>query len=492
MTRATRPAVALWRIAFNLVAVTELRTSSGEPGHDTDAELLVDDDGEERLPLVLGTSLKGALRSHLVDELGGYGLPEAALAPAVLARVEALFGKGQANPNDVGQGAIILPDALGAPSARFVRHHNRIDPKTRRVAENQRGGPKFDAAVWARGTTFNVELDLLIDSSDGEQQLVDDLAFALNGFVTGHVRVGARTNRGSGQCRVDDLAARRIDLTTADGWVERALGWTRPHEEFDQWAQRLTRRTSAAKWLRITAMVTFGDGILVGEDNSAPDGPDRRNLTTTGVAADQGERLELPGTSLVGAGIAAAASLNARAIAGDVNKDRGVRVTKLLSALFGHVDGPGAGSAVRADSVPLRDAVEIDVIRIAIDAWSNAPITGAMLEERVPFNGTADLRVMVRCAPDDPADAMFGLTMLAVKDVVMGLRPLGATSSIGRGYVTGRQPLTIELHDNGIQQTFDVPLDGSVSGEVRAMVERWVAAAHAFISDETAAEGAAS
>ncbi len=322
MTRATRPAVALWRIAFNLVAVTELRTSSGEPGHDTDAELLVDDDGEERLPLVLGTSLKGALRSHLIDELGGFGTSEASLTPVVLARVEALFGKGQANPKDVGQGSIIVPDALGAPSARSVRHHNRIDPATRRVAENQRGGPKFDAAVWARGTTFNVELDLLVDSSDGEQQLVDDLAFALDGLVTGHVRVGARTNRGFGQCRVDGLAARRIDLTTADGWVERASGWTRPHEEFQGWNERLARHSSVARWLRITAPVTFGDGILIGEDNPAPDGPDRRNLTTTGVATGKGERLELPGTSLVGAGIAAAASLNARAIA-DGDKDRG-------------------------------------------------------------------------------------------------------------------------------------------------------------------------
>ncbi len=67
-----RPIVARWTMTADLVLQTATHLSAGA-GDVADMALIRD--ARDGGPLLLGTSIAGALRSHLADVLGGYRSP---------------------------------------------------------------------------------------------------------------------------------------------------------------------------------------------------------------------------------------------------------------------------------------------------------------------------------------------------------------------------------------------------------------------------------
>lgn len=231
------PTSVLWEVTARLVLLSDAHVGPADPGHrradETGTALPVDRAPDTGLPRLRATTLAGLLR-HDVTARTGHA--EAA---------DTLLGTAAADdPDGIGHhGALDLDDAEGRVPAPVVsRSGNRVDPAS---------GTALPGHLWRReilpaGTVFNTHLRLHVPASAEEGRLLGLLVEALAGLhepapertrAPGTdpgpgLHVGARTGRGHGSVAVTAWAARRHDLTTAEGWFAyHARTWGRRHED---------------------------------------------------------------------------------------------------------------------------------------------------------------------------------------------------------------------------------------------------------------------
>jgi CRISPR/Cas system CSM-associated protein Csm3 (group 7 of RAMP superfamily) len=431
-----RPIVARWTLTsvLRLEAVAHLAGGVGGA-----ADMVLVRDARTRGPLLPGTSLAGALRSHLADVLGGYRSEEDA-------RVARLFGS--ARSADLGaQSPLIIFDSLGTLPGHHaieLRDGVQIDAP-RGLAEDHK---KFDLEVLPAGTSFPIRFDLIISSRDDEPELVSLLAAALSGFSAGDIALGARRSRGLGAVRAARWRAIRHDLSSQDGWIAWLLEDDRPQDEgipeADDVAEACTRAlvqgglSSVPDRRRrsvIDADITSTGGLLVRSAPAAPDAPDAAQLRSAGASV-------LPGTSMAGV-LRARALRIARIVRGE--KDDAER---WIDRLF----GPRTKGAVSPDTEEIhasRLRIRESTVeggtrsrptRVRIDRFTQGVVPGALFDEEPDFGGRVRLRLELR----DPAPGELGLCLLALKDLLTGDLALGGTTSVGRGRFRGTATLRLE------------------------------------------------
>ena len=200
-----RPVHARWVVCGELVLESACHLGNGGQGDRVDLPLLRD--RAEGRPLLLGTSLAGALRSYVSDRLSGYSSSEGG-------RVSELFG-GQRGDEDGWQSPLIVFDSLSGEAAIEVRDGVALDAARGAAAEHL----KFDREVLPARTRFPLRLELVVTEPSREAEELDLLAAALSGFQQGDVPIGAQRSRGFGACRVSSWRIKRFDLSNQDGWL---------------------------------------------------------------------------------------------------------------------------------------------------------------------------------------------------------------------------------------------------------------------------------
>ena len=320
----TRRIVERWIVEGTLELVTPTHLGNGDTDPSIDLPLVTDAyDGRATLS---GSSLAGALRHYLNEQLDGYEPhydPHTDRAshrekrsgrngpgsPAAL-----LFGeppgfdlRRQERENQDGQQSrLLVGDALGGEDRPRieVRHGVRIDPRTRTAAEKA----LFDLQLLAAGSTFGLRMELLVADGADSRQLRDLLAIALSGLQNGEIPLGARKGRGLGECRVTGWRVWHFDLATKEGlkgWLahgRQGADW-RPYQLDPQAGSdigillaadptELTHIHAGRERFTITAQFEVAGSLLVrsGFEEKGPD------VIHMGGAA----RPVLPGTSLAG------------------------------------------------------------------------------------------------------------------------------------------------------------------------------------------------
>jgi len=400
-------------------------------------------------PLLTGTSLGGALRSHLADVLGGYGSGEDP-------HVQRLFGMPlgtaeEAEDKPGEQSPLAVFDAVGnlpAGATTEIRDGVTITPAAGTAAEHL----KFDHELLPPGTTFDLRFDLLAPEprgEAGEADLLGLLLAALAGLRAGGVTVGARGSRGLGAVRTRSWQAHRFDLTGTAGW----LAWLGsdhgtpippgspaapgPAGAIRHAAPGLTVTPPADRRRRVVieADLAVRGGLLVRSPPTDPAAPDAGHLTS-------GDRSILPGTSLAGA-----------------LRTRLLRIARLVRDPHGDADrwvenllGPRPQPGRRDDAVPLWAARlrvaerplhagrRVRTSRIRIDRFTQGVVPGALFDEE-PHDG-GDLRVRLELREPEPGE--LGLVLLCLKDLLDGDLPLGGTAAAGRGTVTGTATVRLD------------------------------------------------
>ncbi|GIX46057.1 MAG: hypothetical protein KatS3mg131_0268 [Candidatus Tectimicrobiota bacterium] len=432
-----RSVVARWTIEADLVleSATHLGGESLEP---TDMMLLRDP--RTGRPLLPGTSLAGALRSHLADVLGGYRTAEDA-------RVARLFGG--ARGDDVGpQSPVIVFDSLGELPANYpveIRDGVQIDA-ARGIAEDRK---KFDFEVLPTGTRFPLRFDLLIPSANQEEELLSLLVTALGGLSSGDIVLGARRSRGLGAVRTEGWRSVRYDLSSRDGWMSWILSDAesptardgKDHHDAAAACQAarpglmLQRYDDRRRRIVAELALCLKRPLLVRSAPVTPDAPDAAHMQSAG-------RSVLPGTSL--AGVLRKEALRVARIVRQTQGDAALWVERLFGARMEGTENIVStqlkASRLRISESAIEHGTRTRPARVRIDRFTQGVVPGALFDEEVEHAGTVRVRMELR----NPEPGELGLLVLLLKDLLSGDLPVGGTSAVGRGVMQGTATLRLE------------------------------------------------
>ena len=441
---------ARWVITGELVLETAAHLGGGEG--DT-VDMVVLRDARDGLPFIPGTSLAGALRSHLADVLGGYFTKEDP-------RVSQLFG-GSRGDDEGEQSPLIVFDAPGSVPEGLsieVRDGVSIDPAYG-VAKPHK---KFDFEVLPAGTSFNLRFDLLIPKEENENYLLSLLRTALQGLEEEEISLGKRRSRGLGRVKVRKWQAKRFDLSTQEGWLTWALSdHEKPTKEEKtffslQEALLVTFPVLSLKRLEDQRRRFIADldlevvnELLVRSPGLEPGAPDVVHLQSAA-------RPVLPGTSLVGA-----LRQHALKIACLIHKDKG---KEIVDRLFGpDNENPPRASWLRVSESFIEGGSYKHRWRIAIDRFTGGVIKGALFDEFAHRRGRLRVRLEIR----SPSDGQIGLALLLIRDLLAEEIPVGGSVSVGRGVLSGTA--TVTFPDG---QVIQISKDLSVKGAVELLEEK--------------------
>lgn len=480
-----------------LILDTPTCLGSGDANGDTDLTLLRD--SIEKRALLTGSSIAGALRNYLREYQGGYDAKENSL----------LFGGNRIN-DDGEQSPVIVNDSLSNQLQAELRDGVKINSVTR-TAEK---GAKYDLELLTAGTKFDLCFELLIDQQDNnEDELVRELAIALQGLERGEISIGMKKRRGFGRCHVEKWQVWQFDLTKED----QRLKWL----TFEHWSRGLllnyelyssvvdafkaanievhlsSENQDKRDRFLIHATFKLASPLLIRSGQASGDrAPDVVHLKS---CRDGELKPVLSGTSLAG-----------------VLRHRGERIVntlekdpklKLINEIFGFVEDKktqveltsnNGEKKAKASRLIVHESVinsTTDLVqnRIAIDRFTGGAYHGALFNEQ-PIFGSNETSLKLELELRQPKDHEIGLLLLLLKDLWTGDLPVGGTSSIGRGRLQGisaemiyHQPGEPEQRWTIFQEQPDQPLQVIGAEELQKFVSALRSYSTSSSHEETAA-----
>ncbi|RIK36682.1 MAG: hypothetical protein DCC55_26550 [Chloroflexi bacterium] len=494
-------------ISGELQLTTVAHFGSGQARGDAlvDMSLLVDDaDGVARA-LIPGTTIAGALRNYLREQLLGYEAPE---SETEFTPITYLFGpprqardqrKGRGEQIGWDQSLLIVDDALVRPESQnlTLRDGVRIDPETGTALVEQRAddleaGAKFDVELLGAGAIFDLHFELLWTERHPAEELLPYVVAALQGLENGEIRLGLRKRRGYGQCRVRNWAVSQYDLMQpADlcAWLETPTLAHRPNARSGAQIAQVLQTTApdeADQRRQFRLNATFGlagSSVLIRSGfGEADSGPDMEHLHALNA---EGKHVPvISGTSW--AGIMRHRALRiAKTLAGG-NVDHGRGPEQMISALFGDMpEGTqrSKASRVTVNETEVRYGQHLYQTRVRIDRFTGGAFPTGLFEQ-VPVYGRPETMIDFALHIRDPKEYEIGLMLLVLKDLWTSDLPVGGEASVGRGRLQGIEAELRLPNQQPIMLTQAQPALG-ITSEQRAYLQRKVDALWQYLQPTT-------
>jgi len=420
-----RPAHSRWIITGKLVLDSAAHFGGQSDMEGVDMVLIRDKLSDA--PKLPGTSLAGALRSHLSDSLNGYLTQEHE-------NVSKLFGgsrsddAGRQSPCYIFDSISILP----ASTSVEIRDAVRIDSASGTADDHG----KFDMELLPAGTHFPLRIEVLIPSEDDEADIISYLLTILMGLEQGEITLGARTTRGLGRCHVSDWRTIRYDLQSSQGWLKWLnsdhINPTRDMKSYSEIKEAFSAACSfdipSTPDERNRIVIDFDlkikGGLLIRSPGVDPEEADLAHIISGGYSI-------VPSSSMAG-----------------VLRQRAYRILQLLSGnpviarkwvegMFGpdlcEKDAIAFESRVRVSENRINGGARLRPNRIRVDRFTGGAMKGALFDEEPHYKGNFTVRIELR----NPCKGELGLLLLLAKDLITGDLPIGGSASVGRGYVEG-------------------------------------------------------
>ena len=434
VTGGIRKMTARWVITAEMVL--ESAAHFGGAGNDV-ADMEILRDPKEGLPLLPGTSLAGAMRSHLADILGGFWSDEHS-------NVAGLFGAARGDDSG-SQSPLIIFDSLGRLPQNCsieIRDGVAIDPAMGTAEAHK----KFDMEVLPKGTVFPLRVELIVSDLKSEGELVSLLIYALKGISDGEISLGMRRSRGLGKLTARKWKALRYDLTTKQGWLKwLASDHLNPinenikeHETPDTAVKAaypsLVLKEFDNRRRRVVAELDLrleGD-LIVRSPATDANAPDAVHLKSAGDPV-------MPGTSVAGA--LRSQALRIARLVREAHSDADLWVDRMFGPRLeevAEVDVSGQekahASRLRISEFYIMESTTRRQTRIAVDRFTGGVIEGALFDEGILTGGSLRIHLELR----NPTDGETGLLLLLIRDLLSGEIPVGGGSAVGRGVLTGK------------------------------------------------------
>lgn len=452
---------------FLVEADSPLAVGTGDFDLLTDAPVALDCNG---LPVLPGTAICGILRHSLVNDKPRdnnrkktvqqlFGFQEDKIDNGAGSRLLVSNGLMVGKAGQVIEGLQEIDGEdefyqhfLNLP----VRHHCRITAQgTADAAEHG----KFDNRVVYKGCRFVFELELIGNSDDQ-----DNWETILNAVKSPLFRIGGGIRKGYGALKTISLVAHRYELTEPDqlsAYLVRSssLADSMPGEEpGENYTAPLPEQITGYRLsLQPDDFFIFGAGF---GDRKADIIPVSEKTITwqNGIPSFGNAMTLLPASSVKGA-VSHRTAFYYNQLQGVYADDSAVVISEetrennqAVQTLFGTAkdDGTGCSGKVILSDLFVDKGRDKILNHVAIDRFTQAPIDGALFNERVESgsgaaNGfTLEFLVEKDALDDDNIQKAFEM---ALNDIATGMLPLGGGVMRGHGVFTG----TVEKKEGGGQ-----------------------------------------
>ena len=379
-----------------------LSVSSGEQEW-TDSDVLRDAKGN---PFVAGSSIASAMRAYLEKEKNQ----------------KCFMGYADCNAADGGRmSSLFVSDLnfMNDPVAN-IRDGVALDDNKTAVTES-----KYDMEILEAGSKAYFYAELAVREEDREEEMEQQLAYALQGIDQGEIRFGGKKTRGFGKLKIEKLSS----ITYGK---ENYLDYAKAYDAEtwkncqDKKAEVFEKAQWKPKMVHIEVPLRMKGGISIRQYAARKDEPDFVQLKDHGKAV-------IPGSSMTGAIRHRARSIleELKRVGVDLPKNLG----RTLDAAFGYVEGTEACiSNIIVGETEIEGAKDLTVVRTGVSRFESAVKKRSLYKEKTAVDGKLKLEIYIRKGkyPEDEK-WILGLVLLALKDLQNGFLAVGGQTAIGRG-----------------------------------------------------------
>lgn len=400
---------------YNKVAKYTIVAQCREPlhigsGNGDNGEVLIHP--VKNVPFVQATGIAGALREFYSDDEG---------------LQKRLFGSSCQEKEDIeGSSRVFFTDGFFLESAIHteIRPRLRIDPRTgtgqslKIKGSQKNSGQKFEIESVAPGSKFYFSIYLY----EKDENLEGALEKGLKALHRGDIQLGGQKSNGCGYVNLLTVKKAVYDMCDSGDrscWVDEnkkmtdiAKQITGTDGQDSRWIHfELTGKTEGSILVKAIAVTEYG--------KDAPASVNIRNHRKEYI---------LPASSVKGV---VRSQIEKIAAFMDMGED-------CVTELFGKeadAENGKAGKLRFYDSVIGQSKKNENASlqhRLHIDKFTGGVMYGGLFTER-PAYGDVTICVDI----EKNSDWACGLVLMALRDIAVGIRPLGSGSSIGRGYLEG-------------------------------------------------------
>ena len=378
---------------------------SGTGDEYTDIDVIRNGTGDVFIP---GTSMAGAFRQYLGFEK----------------KQNSMFGyadskNGAISQVYVGDGFFDIQPKVSTRDGIRLKEDDKL----------VEAGAKYDYQIIETGAKGYFRLELVIREDDDEEKFRTYLKRIFAGVETGRIRFGAKKTRGLGCMKISRVGEFVVTKENVRDGLEKLSELRRDIKQARKLEDKkaiwiLNSESENVSQVDIVVPLKQMGSISINTYHAVKGEPDRSHITCDGKPV-------IPGSSWNGA---------LRSRIREILKTTGrttEEIEEILRSMFGFVKEntkEAFASTVVIDESIIDKAVMVRTVRNKISRFDATTEDGALFEELTYAGGTTKLSVHVKKKAGDNLYSLYvGLLLLAIKDVQVGLLPVGGLTAVGHG-----------------------------------------------------------
>lgn len=363
---------------------------------DENDEPIILKDLESRQVYMPGTTLAGAFRSYVKDNIS--------------IDDKKLFG-------DKNLSKFFIYDSYADFEKYETRPSVKIDEHT--GANKEKG--KFDRYYVGAGHKFNLKFEVYADSEKDKENYKKVVYELLSALDSGDIMIGSYKSIGAGAMEINDIAEEEIDLEDK----KQLFSYLKGQEKYKKIEKSTLKKDNAENIVTFELKGDLKTPILIkGNDSLDYKRPDGENITN----ADG--KYFIPGSSIKGV-----VRSESRKILKSLNKGY------IEENIFGSSDNDENKSASKLRFFDAFIEKDLKAIynRIKIDKFTGGVRKSAILNDE-PLTGEIKLLAKYYCKGEEKEiNTAIGLISVIFKNIAIGEVAFGSGNSIGRGRIDGKR-----------------------------------------------------
>lgn len=430
--------------------IAPIIVGSGED-ENTDTDILRDSKGEPYIP---GTTIAGVFRNYL-NTKSRFEKEDK--------EISILFGEQK---NGVYDDSNNLMSSIIFSDSNI--NNAIIDKRDGVLLENRvsLSESKFDYEIVEAGANFPLKIEIVIRERHKEElNTINQYIYKLlTGLINEKVSIGRKVNRGFGRVKLIKESLKILSLDFEDkvnkelifeNWLN--FNW----ENFNGNTNLLDFKTSdlnvSENAICIDVSFDVKSSLMIRRYSKEISDVDYEHIQSNKTSI-------IPGTTWAGA---IKNHIKNLIICGYEDNSK---LVNQIEIAFGYIskEKKSFSSLVKISESVINQSKRLTQRRVKIDRFTGGCVQSALYNEKPSYFGNLDLKIEVIKNDNINVDILIALILIAIKDISIGILPIGGETSVGRGILK-------------IGKESDIKIDGKVINE--NIQNKYMKSLASFLSD---------